>query len=366
MRCVPARDFSVGKAAAWRGAIYDDPPYQRESMVWSVAKQQRFIDSLLNGFDVPKIYLHDLRGRHPTRVYAVIDGKQRLNTIWRFLDDALTLADDFRIEPANTPDLPAGVASPHAGARFSQLAPAWQKALKRTPISVVLVQDATEEDIEDLFSRLNSGEALNAAEKRNARGGDMAALVRLLARRPFIADRLGWAQTRYRHLELASRLLLLEQADREGRPVPDLGGRALDAFLESNRRLDPAERDDLAARVDAGLGRLERIFREDDPLLAGQPPVPLYYLFAREIGRVGSAVGPAGGDAHRIDGCRSFLERFQHARLDVVERPDGEPDATLAQYTELGSHSPTDAASLARRLEILVDRFLAAAPVTAR
>jgi hypothetical protein len=366
MRCVPARDFSVGKSALWRGAIYDDPPYQRESTVWPVAKQQRFIDSLLNGFDVPKIYLHDLRGQHPTRVYAVIDGKQRLNTIWRFLDDALALADDFRIEPANMPDIPAGIAPPPAGARFSDLAPAWQKALTRTPLSVVLVQDATEEDIEDLFSRLNSGEPLNAAEKRNARGGDMAALVRLVARRPFIADRLGWAHTRYRHLELASRLLLLEQADRVMGPLPDLGGRALDTFVDSNRLLAPAERDDLIARVDAGLGRLERIFREDDPLLAGQPPVPVYYLFAREVARAGSIGSRVGDGSEALDGYRSFLERFQKARLNAREQPNGEPDATLAEYTQLGAHRPTEAASLARRLEILLDRFRAAAPVTAR
>lgn len=364
MRCVPARDFSVGKAAVWRGAIYDDPPYQRESMVWSLAKQQRFIDSLLNGFDVPKIYLHDLRGRHPTRVYAVIDGKQRLNTIWRFLDDTLALADDFRIEPANTPDIPAGNAPPGAGERFSQLAPAWQKALKRTPLSVVLVRDATEEDIEDLFSRLNSGEPLNAAEKRNARGGDMAALVRLVARRPFIAGRLGWANSRYRNLELASRLLLLERADRIMGPVPDLGGRALDTFVESSRRLDPAERDDLVARVDAGLARLERVFREDDPLLAGQAPVPLYYLFAREVDRGAPAVSRAGDGDWSLDGCRSFLERFQRARMEAREEPNGEPDAALVEYTSLGAHRPTEAASLARRLEILTDRFRAAAPVT--
>ena len=50
------------KAYLWRSAIQEKPPYQRESSVWSLEKQQLFIDSLLNGYDVPKIYLHDLRG----------------------------------------------------------------------------------------------------------------------------------------------------------------------------------------------------------------------------------------------------------------------------------------------------------------
>ena len=66
-------------------AIDENAPYQREGAVWSLEQQQLFIDSLLNGYDVPKIYLHDLRGKHPTKVYAIVDGKQRLTTIWRFL-----------------------------------------------------------------------------------------------------------------------------------------------------------------------------------------------------------------------------------------------------------------------------------------
>jgi hypothetical protein len=48
MRCVLARDFTVAKVLAWRHALYDDPPYQRQSAVWSLDRQQRFIDSLLN------------------------------------------------------------------------------------------------------------------------------------------------------------------------------------------------------------------------------------------------------------------------------------------------------------------------------
>src|SRR5215210_3593051 len=115
MRCVPAHDFNVAKAMAWRSAIHDDPPYQRESSVWSLDKQQLFVDSLLNGYDVPKIYLHDLRGLQPTKVYAIVDGKQRLTTIWRFLRDELALAPDYKTIQANIPDEAAAARPPMAG-----------------------------------------------------------------------------------------------------------------------------------------------------------------------------------------------------------------------------------------------------------
>lgn len=167
MRCEPAHHFTVAKALAWRSAIDDDPPYQRPSDAWSIGQRQRFIDSLINGYDVPKIYLHDLRGQHPTKVYAVVDGKQRLNAIWSFLTDELPLADDFRVEPANVADLPGlADAPPPAGPRrFSELGRPWQTMLLRTYLSVVLIRHATEDDIEELFSRLNDGSPLDAERR---------------------------------------------------------------------------------------------------------------------------------------------------------------------------------------------------------
>ena len=165
MRCEAARDFTVAKAIAWRSSIDADPPYQRPGDVWTLDRRQLFIDSLLNGYDVPKIYLHDLRGQHPTKVYAVVDGKQRLTTLWTFVQDGFALAPGFRIEPADGLELDAGAVPPTAGSRFSEMDPAWQRALLRTPLSVVLIRAASEDDIEELFSRLNNGVALSATER---------------------------------------------------------------------------------------------------------------------------------------------------------------------------------------------------------
>lgn len=162
MRCVPAHPFTVGKALAWRSAIDVDPPYQRPADAWDLLRRQRFIDSLLNGFDVPKFYLHDVRGGdRPTIAYTVVDGKQRLTAIWSYLADGFGLADDF-VSSGAPPGL-EHARPPTGGARFSDLDPGWQVALRRTYLSVVLIQDATLDEIEELFARLNSGVPLAAA-----------------------------------------------------------------------------------------------------------------------------------------------------------------------------------------------------------
>lgn len=357
MRCVPARDFTVGKILAWKSALDDAPPYQRESSIWSTDKQQLFVDSLLNGYDVPKIYLHDLRGQHPTKVYAVVDGRQRIGTIWRFLNNDLPLADDFRIEPANLPDLPSGIVHPRAGDRFRDLDRAWQHVLRRTYLAVVLIQNATEHDIEDLFSRLNNGEPLNAAEKRNAMGGDLVKLVRVIGHRPFFGDRLRFPNSRSQHLDLAARLLAIAIADQDGdEGVPDLRGKALDALVKHHRRLGPTEVKALAARADAGLRDLEAVFEPSDPLLATPGAAVMTSLFVRSLRRTG--VLRPGPLAPEIGSdLRWFLAEFDGSRRAALDRLEADP--ALHEFTHLMQHGTNERRSLERRVAIMVAAYAA-------
>lgn len=350
MRCVPAHDFTVAKMALWRSALDENPPYQRESSVWSLDKQQLFIDSLLNGFDIPKLYLHDLRGKHPTKVYAVVDGKQRLTTIWAFLSDEFPLADDFRVEDPESLELPPGSTPPTGGMYFSEFHPVWQEVVKTTFLSVVLIRHATEADIEELFFRLNNGEPLNAAEKRNALGGDMAQLVREAAGRPFFTTRLRLSNERSVHLDLAARLLLLEHAftDPEA-SFPDLRSGTLDDFVRANRTMPQAERTGLLERLDSRIAFLEQVFVEADPLLSTQSHPPLYYLFARYI-----ADSPAVPPPEVV---RDFLEWFQSARRAELDKPEEQQDGTLVEFTRLTQNNAGSRRSLQRRVEVLGNHF---------
>lgn len=349
MRCIPAHDFTVAKVALWRSALDERPPYQREGSVWPLDKQQLFIDSLLNGFDIPKIYLHDLRGRHPTKVYAVVDGKQRLTTIWRFLNDELPLAPDFSVEDESSLQLPPGTTRPAAGMRFTEFHPVWQEVMKTTFLSVVLIQNATEADIEELFFRLNNGEPLNAAERRNAVGGDLAGLAREAATHEFFTKRLRIANERFRHLDLAARLLLIEQEYADTGSPPDLTSRALDDFVRAHRRLPPVQRARLLKQLDTRLTFLASMFCDADPLLSSQSHPPLYYLFVRSI-----ADGPAGQSPATV---REFLTRFQSARRGELDKPADDRDETLVEFSRLVQDGPVARGSLMRCVEILNHYF---------
>jgi hypothetical protein len=296
MRCLPAHHFTVAKAVSWRAAIDEDPVYQRGGDAWTLQQQQRFIDSLLNGYDVPKIYLHDLRGRHPTKVYAIVDGKQRLTAIWSYLADGFPLADGVRLEAPPPEFERQGVEASDGPRRFSELQPAWRRRLLETYLSVVLIRDADEAAIDELFARLNSGVPLTAAERRNASGGDLAALVRELAARPDLAELLPFRDERGSHREVAAAVLALAAIEAGVSKAPAvLDDGVLDDLVRGHRRLDPAIRATLEAGVERRLASAGRAFDRDDQRLATprQAIAALHAAYLAESGDVDAPAGPA-------------------------------------------------------------------------
>ena len=145
--------------------------YQR-GKVWSTAQQALLIDSILRGFAIPTIFVRKLSGGG-RRLFDVIDGKQRLTAIWRFL------SDDIRLLPTsdNLPEL-----GDLSGKCWSELSASAQDRLQFASITVSQVEEATKDEIHEFFLRLQRGEPLNAAERRNA----MISPVR-----DFVADRLA-------------------------------------------------------------------------------------------------------------------------------------------------------------------------------
>jgi hypothetical protein len=338
--------MSIGMFMVEKNVINDSPEYQRESGVWSSEKQQLFLDSIFNSFDIPKLYLHDLRGKHGKYKYAVIDGKQRLHAIWSFIDGGIPLADDFEMfeKEDRTPPPPK--------ATFSSLSSEWQEIFKNKPLDVVLVRDAQTEDIEELFSRLNNGEPLNAAEKRNALGGDMCQLIRDVAKLPFFSSRIPFPNTRYQHYEVAAKMLLIEKSQIDtGDPFCDLKKKFLDNLVKSNRKMTTAFRDGLLKRVSDQLKVLSRVFAKDDPLLAKQASVPLYYLFVKVMDSE-YAHTTFYSDLHR------FMEDIHVRRQQNLLRKEEDRDPVLVEFGRLMQQGTNDLNSLRQRVSILRRYFL--------
>ena len=60
IRISELRNSSVLRVYADKDGIQSDPEYQRMGDVWTLDKRQLLIDTILNDFDMPKLYFHEL------------------------------------------------------------------------------------------------------------------------------------------------------------------------------------------------------------------------------------------------------------------------------------------------------------------
>src|SRR5262245_49525745 len=98
-RTFPMANSAILRLNSERPFIKVDPWYQRRGDVWTLEKKQLLIDSILNDFDIPKLYFHALSKSQKTSGgvdYTIIDGRQRLETIWHFVDGNFPLSSDFK------------------------------------------------------------------------------------------------------------------------------------------------------------------------------------------------------------------------------------------------------------------------------
>jgi hypothetical protein len=250
-----------------------DPDYQREGGIWNLEKKRLLIDTIINRFDVPKLYVHKFAIprviAQQSVEFAVIDGKQRLRTMWEFIQGGFALDTEFKYQISPEIDL--------SSMKYQDLAkhfPDIKSDFDAFPLHVITIEAEDLEVIEDLFSRLNEAVPLNAAEKRNAKPGPVPELIRELSSHEFFTKKLPFGNNRYRHYDIASKFLLIASRDR----IPDLKKAYIDKFFDSQRN---NSRDSLKGPMDsatATLDALVQIFEDKDSLVRTVGMLTLYYV----------------------------------------------------------------------------------------
>jgi hypothetical protein len=158
-----------------------EPGFQRNS-VWSTRDRTRLIQSIVSCYPVPCIFLY--KREHKGRlIYDVIDGKQRLETIFMFtrLGRFKRMAFDTKLDLGDETDRYdwKDICRYFHDARSSLLG---------YKISTVEVTGELAQII-DLFCRINStGKRLTSGEKRNAKFYDSA----FLAEAQWLVNRHKW------------------------------------------------------------------------------------------------------------------------------------------------------------------------------
>lgn len=140
-------------------------PIQRQSAQWTNEQQSLLIHSMLDNFPVPSVYIHktesvevDAKGRH-SYAYSVLDGKQRMTTVFSYIDGEYALADD-------TPNVTIEDSEYEiAGKYFDDLDEDVQQEILRFKFNIQAFEDVTDDVIEEIFFRLNNSTPLTKPQK---------------------------------------------------------------------------------------------------------------------------------------------------------------------------------------------------------
>lgn len=143
-----------------RSRLVMDQGYQRGS-VWSVERRRNLIKSVLMGLPIGGIILND-RGYTPGgRDTAIIDGKQRIEALWAFVDDefavpAWWVGDQF-IEPGATFEPVTVDGETVDGIRYSGLNVKFHRQFENRAIPGLEAQDLTYQEEAETFLLINTG-----------------------------------------------------------------------------------------------------------------------------------------------------------------------------------------------------------------
>lgn len=261
-----------------RSKIDFEPEYQRKGNLWSDKDKAFLIDSIINEYDLPKIYLADftvlntmLNAKNMS--YAVIDGRQRLESIIEFYEDKIKLNHDFVLY--SNPHIKIG------GMTFSQIRstyPDISEIFEEFNLDVMSVISDDESKVKDLFVRLNKSKPLTGAELRNAMEGVIPDLIRALADKKFFKESVKFNKLRGQDYNAASKILLIEYSN----GFTDTKRKNLDKFVSLVNNPDELDLIYQAAyRAEQVLDKMHSIFKAKDPLLSSSGLIPVYYELSK-------------------------------------------------------------------------------------
>ncbi len=191
-----------------------DYPIQRESGQWDKSQKSLLIDSILNGYFLPEIYIIR-EGTNDFSPMSVLDGKQRLTTLHEFAKDGFALSndmDDVTIVDIsydeNREPIKEEKTYPIAKKKFSELDVELQKIFNKYKLEVKLLAGFTDEQIEEEMYRLNNGSTFTKSQKANVKlGTELAGKIKEIEECDFFENRAVFGNLQRKRGEVTNCIL---------------------------------------------------------------------------------------------------------------------------------------------------------------
>ena len=331
---ISKKPWPILSVCGFRSRIDTNPDFQRPA-VWSTGQKQVLIDTILRGYDIPKLYWRKV-SKTPEK-YEVVDGQQRLRTIFEFHAGDFNLAKD-------ADDIDGMVVTKM---HYSDLPEDLRLRFDNYALDVIVLTDTSEDEVREMFLRLQNGTSLKAQEKRNAMPGKMRTFIKDLAQHPFFS-RCNFANSRFTHDLVAAQMTAIEL---NGGPC-HVRNSNLNAMYEAQLDFDAAS--SKARKVRRVLEFLAQAFTEKTPELERYSVLSLYTLVSHCLEKY-TLQG-------RQDALRNWFIQFEANRAGQEGLSADACDPELLAYKERTSHSTDAQDSIQWRHDFLLRKFFEAVP----
>lgn len=255
------KPWPIFSTVGMKARIDTNPDYQRPA-VWSTAQKQLLMDTILKGYDIPKFYWRKVAS-NPDK-YEVVDGQQRLRAIWEFVEGKYKLGKNS--EKIGNYDI--------ADKSYTDLPDELRINFDGYPLDIIVISDSDEDEVREMFLRLQNGTSLKAQEKRNAMPGKMRDFVKELVNHDFFTKSVKFENKRFTHDHIAAQICLLEI---NGEPC-NIKDKDLNKMYMDNKDFDSNSQ--TAKKIKRVLDYLNKMFPSKTPELERFNVVSLYILIS--------------------------------------------------------------------------------------
>lgn len=255
-------------------------PIQRQSAQWDNEQQSLLIHSMLANFPVPAVYVHktesievDAKGKH-SYTYSVLDGKQRMTTVFSFINGEYALSEDI-------PDVEIeDVTYEIAGKYFEDLDEDVQQEILRFRFNIQAFEDVTDEMIEDIFFRLNNSTPLTKSQKaRPLMGVENSIFINDILAGKFFTEKCTFSKMQLKRSDdmctLLQGMMLLDNKYRDY----DFNSISADEVMNYSQYIKNNYPDECKDRLKRIIGFLNNVFYMKDKNLK-KVNIPILFLIA--------------------------------------------------------------------------------------
>lgn len=265
-------DFTVGDLInlKQKKILTVNHEYQR-GLRWTDLQQRMFLDSIFRDYSIPAFYFHEKiesAADIENKFFEIVDGQQRVDAIYTYSENAFPLIDPSDSSGSRFPNFVKDRPCPWAGLRYEELPDDLKEKLRTTKIVAYKLTTDDENEIRDLFIRLQGGTPLTPQDKRDSWPGNFTEFVLKVGGKSQVAKWFGlplfrelFKGSESRRRQLVAQAFMLFDSVRRNKTFCDIKSANIDEFYHQN--------------VDFGLGsgeakRFETICRTLHDALAGK------------------------------------------------------------------------------------------------